>query len=376
MELRKNTQAELLTRIVNDKIVSINEIVTHFNKFSYYFALQISPSMSISENNISEIDSILSKNETYWILNQFLNDSTLIVFGLNQSNKSVIQTISHKFVNHGCVADKNHTTISLSPIFHDIRKLHDIIKKMMDEKDVYEALGQSIVIFDNNQVANCKELYNKLQTEYKEKIQNALWTHNWHSFCDLVAQALEFCQREKSPKILIKKFLFRITISVEKNYAIYPQYTEFNIENHIEKIVESAKDYKSLVSQYSEFLLKIFCIDDENNMISDEELMSSIDSYLKENLTKKINVETVCKHFFISQPKMNRIFKKYKNSSFIEYLTFLKIEEAKSIIQSQPNISINHLASVLGFTDNLYFSKVFKKITSLSPTQYKKYYKP
>ncbi len=363
---------ELLNQILNEDFISLNDLKIYFRNYSYYYLILINPSVSASENNYKKIGSLLKNNETYWILNEPIENISLIVFGLNLSNIEIIRTIAEKLIEKK--TDEKKYSISISNKFFEIKKIHCIIKKINEEKDLYQFLGDPFIVFQNSVFPDSKENYEKFLEKYKEKLQNDLWTHNWNNFCSVFTEAISFCQTEKIPKTFIKKFLFRLTVEIEKVYGILSEYVELNVEHFIQDLVKTAKDFNDLSSRYIEFCMKIFSIDNNLNTLGEKELIMLIEAYLKEKKKKKINIEQVCKYFSITQSKMNRLLKKHKNLSFIELYTVLKIEEAKKILQEQPQISIGHLAYTLGFSDNLYFSKVFKKITSLSPTEYKNHY--
>ncbi|MGL6221188.1 MAG: helix-turn-helix domain-containing protein, partial [Lacrimispora sphenoides] len=64
-----------------------------------------------------------------------------------------------------------------------------------------------------------------------------------------------------------------------------------------------------------------------------------------------------------------RVFKKYKGTSPIEYFTKLKIEKAKELMIQFPDLSLRKISESLGFNDVYYFSKVFKKITGIAPSE-------
>ena len=56
----------------------------------------------------------------------------------------------------------------------------------------------------------------------------------------------------------------------------------------------------------------------------------------------------------------------------LEYLTQIRIEQAKSYLINSNIYSISEIADMCGFSDQYYFSRVFKKTVGVSPRDYKK----
>lgn len=104
---------------------------------------------------------------------------------------------------------------------------------------------------------------------------------------------------------------------------------------------------------------------DQNN------LAGSIESYLLENLDKKLTIAAVCKAFNYNKTYICTNFKKATGYSIIDYLNRAKIEKAKDMIR-EDNYSISEISESLGFSSPGYFSKIFKKVTGLSPLEYKR----
>ena len=73
----------------------------------------------------------------------------------------------------------------------------------------------------------------------------------------------------------------------------------------------------------------------------------------------------------ISETHLRRIFKQDFNISPIKYINCLKLDKAKNMLQSS-NYTINEIALSVGYDDPYYFSRVFKRETGLSPSEYKK----
>jgi AraC-like DNA-binding protein len=63
-------------------------------------------------------------------------------------------------------------------------------------------------------------------------------------------------------------------------------------------------------------------------------------------------------------------FKDLTGMTPIEYLTQIRINEAKFLLSNSP-LNVAEISSIVGYDDPLYFSRVFKKVTGISPKNYK-----
>jgi two-component system response regulator YesN len=100
--------------------------------------------------------------------------------------------------------------------------------------------------------------------------------------------------------------------------------------------------------------------------------LASALNYIRENHKNNISLEDVSQHIYISPYYLSHLFKEELGITFVEYLTKVRIEEAKKLLKNS-SMSIVAIASEVGYEDASYFSKVFKKMTGLSPNQYRKY---
>lgn len=105
--------------------------------------------------------------------------------------------------------------------------------------------------------------------------------------------------------------------------------------------------------------------------ISGKEMALKICEYVENNISGDNSIITVCSHFGISQPYLSKIFKKYQNCTYNEYLISRKIEKAKALLAKKEEYLIGEIASALGFSDQFYFSKVFKNSVGCTPREYR-----
>lgn len=93
--------------------------------------------------------------------------------------------------------------------------------------------------------------------------------------------------------------------------------------------------------------------------------------YMKNNYEKDLTLEEVAKEMCISSYYFSKLFKKKTGVNFIDYLTEIRINAAKVLLRNT-NSTIKKISRKVGYNDPNYFSRVFKKHTEQSPSQYKK----
>lgn len=90
-------------------------------------------------------------------------------------------------------------------------------------------------------------------------------------------------------------------------------------------------------------------------------------TFLQEHLFENLSVDEIAAHCCFSTASLKRIFSKYAGMSVHKYFILLKINRATLLLQE--GNSVTETAQLLGFSDQSYFSKVFKKHTGISPSQ-------
>ncbi len=136
-------------------------------------------------------------------------------------------------------------------------------------------------------------------------------------------------------------------------------YRSLYLQSTTEQIVDWLKEFRNRLSGYMQQHKKEY----RNRIVE------NVKSYIKENLHKKLSLNDVADSFFISSSYLSQLFKKYSDMGFNEYVTYQKITEAKHLLTTG-NRKVYEVADMLGFESAFYFSKVFKKVEGISPTEY------
>lgn len=104
---------------------------------------------------------------------------------------------------------------------------------------------------------------------------------------------------------------------------------------------------------------------------STHEKILAVRNYLEEHFTEDINLDFLSALFFISKFHLSREFKKTTGVTIGNYLNSRRINEAKRLLRFTKE-PISFIAAACGIPDVNYFTKVFTKYESMTPSQYRK----
>ncbi|HIU15854.1 MAG TPA: response regulator transcription factor [Candidatus Ventricola intestinavium] len=95
--------------------------------------------------------------------------------------------------------------------------------------------------------------------------------------------------------------------------------------------------------------------------------------YVQEHYHEPITLEQVCEEAGFSASYFSALFKKETGEGFIKYLTRVRMEHAKELLQ-QTSLPVTEVCARVGYSDIKHFTQTFKRETNLSPAQYRKLY--
>ena len=101
-----------------------------------------------------------------------------------------------------------------------------------------------------------------------------------------------------------------------------------------------------------------------------------LEQYLKLNYNKPLTIKDLAKVARYSVTWVEQEFKKKYSISPMQYLARVRIKKAQELLASAEGerFNISEIGYAVGYNDPFYFSKVFKKITKLSPKKYRELY--
>ncbi len=101
-------------------------------------------------------------------------------------------------------------------------------------------------------------------------------------------------------------------------------------------------------------------------------LVSKILDYINENLYENIKIEDIASKFFLNHDYINRIFKKYVNTTIRNYITIQRITKAQQLLLE--GYTVSQIQNMIGYGSYEHFFRTFKKNTGMTPKEYKNQY--
>lgn len=106
--------------------------------------------------------------------------------------------------------------------------------------------------------------------------------------------------------------------------------------------------------------------------LSQDEVIALIKNYILQNYDKDFTIDNISDSIHFAPPYISRIFKKATGSTPLQYLINLRINEAKQLLLSRQDLSVEAVGKLVGYFDPFYFSRIFKKHTNLYPSEFRK----
>ncbi len=102
---------------------------------------------------------------------------------------------------------------------------------------------------------------------------------------------------------------------------------------------------------------------------ADRELFSSVLSYMEAHIRENLTIEQICRENSIGRSQLQKLFRERDNAGVIGHFSHMKIDLAKQMIREN-NYNFTQISDSLGFSSIHYFSRQFKKITGMTPSEY------
>lgn len=145
---------------------------------------------------------------------------------------------------------------------------------------------------------------------------------------------------------------------------------------HLERRSDAAIASEQLIKLFlCEFLI-LFLRNDPSgrqrtvrSIHSSDATLNLLINYMEQNITKTVTLKELMEYSGTNRTAIENIFRENLGKGAVEYFLILKIELAKKYLR-EDNYNITQISEILGYSSIHYFSRQFKKITGMTPTEY------
>ena len=99
------------------------------------------------------------------------------------------------------------------------------------------------------------------------------------------------------------------------------------------------------------------------------DIFKRVTDYMDANLSNRLTIKEICRDNMIGRTQLQNVFQKETNMGVIEYFSKMKIDAAKHLIRDGL-LNFTQISEHLGYTSIHYFSRQFKQITGMTPSNY------
>lgn len=149
-----------------------------------------------------------------------------------------------------------------------------------------------------------------------------------------------------------------------------------HVSEYLLKPIDPEELQKALLSIRHEFEVTQKSVDDIFNdgtaHNTPEQIGELLKNYLTENYNLEINLNLIADNMNYSPSYLTRLFCQQFGVTPLKYISSLRIAKAKHLLKHNPNLSVRQIGEMVGYQDQAYFSRFFKKQTGVSPADIRK----
>lgn len=331
-----------------------------------------------SESSISEYSNLM-KNivilgekffEAYkavFFINSIGNITAAINLG-EDGNLTVIEKNCHEFVEF--VSSFLFTSISIGISF--VEDIHNLSKAYLKAKEIcmynyYTGYGSVNTHYNNlmYEITESSSLLVQFDKFLKEK--------NYDEAIKIIDKLVDDLLSATPPPAIAKKIINKL-IFLTAEHQNQLEIQKLAQDQAIDKWPDNMQYNFNTLADAKEWLTSILTSLKEVNLgnisLSRVKSIKIILDYIEENYDKNITLNDAAELIFMHPVYFSKLFKKEVGVNFTEYVNRKKIEKAKEYL-STTAYKIKDIASMLGYPDEKYFYKVFKKFTGMTPNKFK-----
>jgi YesN/AraC family two-component response regulator len=282
-------------------------------------------------------------------------------------------------------------TIGISPVYNSISEVNSWHRKIIRTLQQQIVLGKNqLICVSEDDLDNTSLPYNMNSSgndiNHTTEFSSTMSSKNLHyeTIASLIKHSRDDVKNElqevirgwraaelKQPEI-IKELesmynSVKIALCCELNF-----YDEYSLKRAFVDTYFSSLNYDDLAENILALINSLMNDKTKSSQFDKhEQLVHQMIAFIEQHLSDQLNNNFLAQKFGLAPSYISSIFRQKTGQSPIEFIANRRIERACQILEKDPSTTSREIAEIIGYNDPLYFSKSFKKIMGMSPSEYK-----
>lgn len=356
----------LMHRLVNEIPISEEELKRYFQSPRYYGAITRRNGLPtrFSERGQKEIFSDIHE----WMLTYGRDDQETLYLCPEElvEEGQYVEMIKRQIGKEQ--PDASYLTTVICKKAVSVDQIGEMVKGLYRMLDTSIVLGKSQTLFLDGEKSEVS-VEDAGSFDYFQDLEYLAKNQKYERLQKETASLIQKWGQEERPQIWMEGRLRQICYLLQRYDSCNMDYRE--CEFLLDETFANAENVQQLITGMDDIFFKDKKEDSMTmQKLNTEEYFQKIKEYIQEHMAEALSLQKVSREMGVSQTYLSRLFRKYENSTFNNYLTALRMEKAKVLLKSGDRIYVKDVAEQVGYKDQFYFSRIFHSYTGVRPSEY------
>ncbi|HEY0828602.1 MAG TPA: response regulator [Bacilli bacterium] len=314
----------------------------------------------------------LDPSDELWIIHPENSREIFMIIGYHQDSPEMLTHIRSEaqlfFAKKGV-----SPSIAYTDGLQDLNLIYTITEKLTQLLYKHCVIGRAVLL-SLSAYSNQKNHLQFIITVADERQMNGYLTKkNWNAMKEYIQRLFLLWETNSCPYVYLERNLKHIVQLFIKQDPGLDLSLIKKLENQMEEIVYVASTFHEAAESFCDLIAHTFEL--KATKVSHDyygqELFKQIELYLASHLGNPVTLTELMEQFHVSSTYICNLFREFSGKTFVEYFTNLRISKSAELLKDYPDMLLKDIAEIVGYTDQNYFSRVFKIVMEKSPTDYR-----